>query len=498
MVPLLERERAAAVRRRRRPRDGVRHGRRRGAAGDVRRGPGADLARLARAFPRRLGYYAKGIAEAHLEASGWPAGAPWAGLGFDWQWDLAARLTAARSRRLRAGEFRRRRSCSRPAARSTRRSTRSPRPCGGSIPRRGAAGFAASATACCRRRPRPACARSSIACGRHSYDHFDDGSVRQVRRAGAALHELSDRAAVARRCRRPTTGSRRSARRSRARRDALALRAPAVLRVAVHVLRLQHRNHARPRPRAAVHRRSSCASSTRISSACRRSPIATVDQLHLGGGTPTFSPPDALGELVDGLLARLPRRAAQFRGIGRGRPARHDARAPRRAARPGLHAALARHPGFQRRDAAPGQPHPDAGARRGARRRRARRGLRVDQLRPDLRPARADARVDARDGRRGAGARARSARRLQLRARAVDQTAAAQVPRRPDPGRRREARALRDRARAAPRRRLRRARPRSLRQAGRRPRARGRGRDDAPQLPGLHGAPHDGRCSASA
>ena len=54
-----------------------------------------DLAVLARAFPRRLGYYAKGLAPAHLSASGWPSPAvPWAGLGFDWRWNLADELTA--------------------------------------------------------------------------------------------------------------------------------------------------------------------------------------------------------------------------------------------------------------------------------------------------------------------------------------------------------------------------------------------------------------------
>jgi len=46
-----------------------------------------DLDALARAFPRRLGYYAKGLQAAHFSAAAWSG--PWAGLGLDWRWDLA-------------------------------------------------------------------------------------------------------------------------------------------------------------------------------------------------------------------------------------------------------------------------------------------------------------------------------------------------------------------------------------------------------------------------
>ncbi len=53
-----------------------------------------DLDVLARAFPGRLGYYAKGIEPAHLTACGWAPSSPWAGLGFDWHWDLAGALAA--------------------------------------------------------------------------------------------------------------------------------------------------------------------------------------------------------------------------------------------------------------------------------------------------------------------------------------------------------------------------------------------------------------------
>ena len=51
-----------------------------------------DLEAVARPFPRRLGYYAKGLQPAHLAACGWNAASPWAGLGLDWQWDLAGAL----------------------------------------------------------------------------------------------------------------------------------------------------------------------------------------------------------------------------------------------------------------------------------------------------------------------------------------------------------------------------------------------------------------------
>jgi uroporphyrinogen decarboxylase len=49
---------------------------------------------LARAFPGRLGYYAKGLRREHLTAANWSETAPWAGLGLDWHWDLAGALTA--------------------------------------------------------------------------------------------------------------------------------------------------------------------------------------------------------------------------------------------------------------------------------------------------------------------------------------------------------------------------------------------------------------------
>lgn len=53
------------------------------------------LERLARAFPGRLGYYAKGITEAHLQHRLFRAGSPLVGLGLDHRWDLPARLAEA-------------------------------------------------------------------------------------------------------------------------------------------------------------------------------------------------------------------------------------------------------------------------------------------------------------------------------------------------------------------------------------------------------------------
>lgn len=50
-----------------------------------------DLASLARAFPGRLGYYARGSTPAQMSSAVF-ADAPWAGLGVDGRWDMAAAL----------------------------------------------------------------------------------------------------------------------------------------------------------------------------------------------------------------------------------------------------------------------------------------------------------------------------------------------------------------------------------------------------------------------
>lgn len=51
-----------------------------------------DLARIAEAFPRRLGYYARGLRAEHFKKSAALANAPWAGFGFDMAWDLSSVL----------------------------------------------------------------------------------------------------------------------------------------------------------------------------------------------------------------------------------------------------------------------------------------------------------------------------------------------------------------------------------------------------------------------
>jgi uroporphyrinogen decarboxylase len=53
-----------------------------------------DLTRLASMFPRRLGYFARGLHPAHLGGAAAISDAPWAGLGVDWRWPLADVLAA--------------------------------------------------------------------------------------------------------------------------------------------------------------------------------------------------------------------------------------------------------------------------------------------------------------------------------------------------------------------------------------------------------------------
>jgi uroporphyrinogen decarboxylase len=65
-----------------------------------------DLESIARVFPQRLGYYAKGLKPAHLESC--PAlfaGPYFAGLGVDMRWDLAAALGAVPRRGFIQGNF---------------------------------------------------------------------------------------------------------------------------------------------------------------------------------------------------------------------------------------------------------------------------------------------------------------------------------------------------------------------------------------------------------
>ena len=190
---------------------------------------------------------------------------------------------------------------------STARSTSSSRPWPRSAHRPAAAGSAGSAMACCRRRRKPASAVRQDACGGRCNEPRSISACPRIRRAGAALHELSAR------CRTGTTRRRRSsgsASLGRAHR-----RADASLALYVHmpfceslctfcgcntVITRDHRHE--DSYVDLVLRRARRISRARAGA--RRRPSR---QLHLGGGTPTFLSPAALDRLMTGLSARLGR-----------------------------------------------------------------------------------------------------------------------------------------------------------------------------------------------
>lgn len=64
------------------------------APADFQREIVPDLRRLASALPLRLGYFARGLHPAHTDGIGAAGLGPWAGLGYDWRWNLADALTA--------------------------------------------------------------------------------------------------------------------------------------------------------------------------------------------------------------------------------------------------------------------------------------------------------------------------------------------------------------------------------------------------------------------
>jgi uroporphyrinogen decarboxylase len=64
-----------------------------------------DLDALARAFPNRLGYYAKGLRGEHVARLGQPPDVVWAGLGLDMHWNLAEALSAGRRQGFVQGNF---------------------------------------------------------------------------------------------------------------------------------------------------------------------------------------------------------------------------------------------------------------------------------------------------------------------------------------------------------------------------------------------------------
>jgi uroporphyrinogen decarboxylase len=64
-----------------------------------------DLVRIAEAFPRSLGYYAKGLRAEHLKKSPALADAPWAGFGFDMAWNLSSVLATRKRDGFVQGNF---------------------------------------------------------------------------------------------------------------------------------------------------------------------------------------------------------------------------------------------------------------------------------------------------------------------------------------------------------------------------------------------------------
>ena len=54
-----------------------------------------DLTRLATAQPGRLGYFARGLQPSHLEGGSGLPNAHWAGVGFDWRWNLTDLLASS-------------------------------------------------------------------------------------------------------------------------------------------------------------------------------------------------------------------------------------------------------------------------------------------------------------------------------------------------------------------------------------------------------------------
>jgi uroporphyrinogen decarboxylase len=64
-----------------------------------------DLTRLAASQPGRLGYFARGLHPSHLEGGSELPGGQWAGMGFDWRWNLADLLASSSRRGFVQGNF---------------------------------------------------------------------------------------------------------------------------------------------------------------------------------------------------------------------------------------------------------------------------------------------------------------------------------------------------------------------------------------------------------
>ena len=186
--------------------------------------------------------------------------------------------------------------------------------------------------------------------------------------------------------------------RTAGRRAAVALRPPAVLRGALHLLRLQRGHHAAPATRS--RRTISSYLEREIDLVAARLPRRRrrSSQLHWGGGTPTYLTAPSC-EPLHARLSRALHASSPDAELGdRGRPAGHDRRAAStRCAALGFNRALARRAGLHARGPGGDQPRPDVRRRPGRSSTHARgSGFRVDQHRPDLRPAAADRREPSR------------------------------------------------------------------------------------------------------
>ncbi len=210
-----------------------------------------DLTRIASSAPGRLGYFARGVHPAHFDDGQSLPGAlgrPWIRLAV-----VARRCSGQtgaaglRPRQLRSGA---------PAPRGPTARVRDRRVPGAAR----LAGTRGPARLDLRSRPRRAARYAGVERARVREGGSPEallsrrGSVRQVRRAGAAVHELPDGAAVASHAERGRVAGVGGEGARGARPIDRRLRPHPVLRIALHVLRLQHGDHAGPRPRRRVRR----------------------------------------------------------------------------------------------------------------------------------------------------------------------------------------------------------------------------------------------------
>ena len=152
-----------------------------------------------------------------------------------------------------------------------------------------------------------------------------------------------------------------------------------------------------------------------------------VEQLHFGGGTPTFLTSLEIERLIEklGQHFKLSSRRRP-RVLDRARPAHHHDRHAASDLRQGrLQPLQPRHPGLRPAGAGGGEPHPVGPRHAAADPRGARVRLQLGERRPHLRPAEAEPRRVREDARHRARRQAEPLRRVRLRAPAADLQAAA-------------------------------------------------------------------------